>query len=119
MPGIGKIIKDFKLSKLSDNDVLARSLPIFHGEKDITPDGNRTRAACCTPNFKFGMEGKHDNHFTTGVVRDLGESCYTYNLQTSKPPNFRNDTDFSQKRPETHHFSINIVYIKNKTRKVI
>jgi hypothetical protein len=29
-------------------------------EKVITPNGNRTRAAC--------LEGKHDNHFTIGVV---------------------------------------------------
>ena len=28
--------------------------------KKITPNGNRTRAAC--------LEGKHDNHFTIGVV---------------------------------------------------
>jgi hypothetical protein len=28
-------------------------------EKVITPNGNRTRAAC--------LEGKHDNHFTIGV----------------------------------------------------
>ena len=32
-----------------------------HGEnKQNTPNGNRTRAAC--------LEGKHDNHFTIGVL---------------------------------------------------
>ena len=81
MPGIGKIIKDVKLSKFSDNHVLARSLPIFHGEKNITPDGNRTRAACCTPNLKFGMEGKHDNHFTTSVVEHVDKSCHTHRVK--------------------------------------
>ena len=31
--------------------------------KKITPNGNRTRAAC--------LEGKHDNHFTIGVVLEI------------------------------------------------
>ena len=57
---------------------------------DNTPDGNRTRAACCTPNLKFGMEGKHDNHFTTSVVEHVEETCYTHRVkhldcQTSAP----------------------------------
>jgi hypothetical protein len=35
-------------------------------EKIITPNGNRTRAAC--------LEGKHDNHFTIGVAALLCHS---------------------------------------------